>query len=65
MISQTNGSSNQTCFLGNALDSTQVLTDGSGTVTGTKTYEAFGAVRATTGSALGATKPGEPPREPT
>lgn len=49
LISQTDSAGVQTYFLGNALGSTEVLTDASGNVTGTRKYDVFGAVRSGTG----------------
>jgi RHS repeat-associated protein len=54
LISATDGSGNQTYFLHDGLGSTVALTDGSGNVTATYAYDAFGAVRSQTG---GATNP--------
>lgn len=50
LISQTDGSTNQTYFLTDGLGSTTGLTDGSGTVVGEYTYDVFGAVRTQTGT---------------
>lgn len=51
LISQTDNAGTQTYFLGNGLGSTEVLTDASGVVVATYKYDAFGAVRSSTGSA--------------
>lgn len=50
LISATDGSGNPTYFLRDGLGSTVALTDGSGSVTATYAYDAFGAVRSQTGS---------------
>jgi len=50
LISQTDGSGNQSYFLGNGLGSTEKLTDGSGNIVASYKYDIFGAVRASTGS---------------
>ena len=50
LVSQTDGSGNQSYFLGNGLGSTEALTDGSGNVAATYKYDVFGAVRGGTGS---------------
>jgi RHS repeat-associated protein len=49
LISKTNGTT-QEYYLTDGLGSTTGITDGSGTVTGTYAYDAFGAVRAQTGA---------------
>jgi RHS repeat-associated protein len=49
LISRTNGTT-QEYYLTDGLGSTTEITDGSGTVTGTYAYDAFGAVRAQTGA---------------
>jgi hypothetical protein len=51
LISQTDAAGAQTYLLGDGLGSTAALTDGSGAVTATLGYDAFGAVRSTTGTA--------------
>ena len=50
LISATDGSSNQTYFTYDGLGSTTDLTNGTGTVTDTYSYDVFGAVRASTSS---------------
>ena len=49
LISATDGSGDPTYFTYDGLGSTTDLTNGSGVVTGTYTYDVFGAVRAQTG----------------
>ena len=50
LVSQTDGAGSQTYLLANGLGSTEKLTDGSGTVVGTYKYDAFGAVRSSSGT---------------
>ncbi len=50
LVSQTDGSGAQTYFLPNGLGSTEKLTDGTGAVVGTYKYDAFGAVRSSSGT---------------
>jgi RHS repeat-associated protein len=51
LVSQTDAAGAQTYFLNDGLGSTAALTDGSGAVRATLAYDAFGAVRATSGAA--------------
>jgi RHS repeat-associated protein len=50
LVSQTNGAGAQTYMLSDGLGSTRALTDATGTVTATYDYDAFGALRASTGT---------------
>ncbi|HVP05850.1 MAG TPA: RHS repeat-associated core domain-containing protein [Dehalococcoidia bacterium] len=50
LISATDGGGDQTYYTYDGLGSTTDLTDGSGDVTDTYSYDVFGAVRASTGS---------------
>ncbi len=50
LISQTDGSGNQSYLLGNGLGSNEKLTDGSGNIVATYKYDVFGAVRSSSGS---------------
>jgi RHS repeat-associated protein len=50
LVSQTNGTGVQTYLLSDGLGSTRALTDASGSVTATYDYDAFGALRASTGT---------------
>ena len=50
LVSQTDGSGNRTYLLANGLGSTEKLTDGAGTVVGTYKYDAFGALRSSSGT---------------
>ncbi|MBI4301916.1 MAG: RHS repeat-associated core domain-containing protein [Chloroflexi bacterium] len=50
LISQTDSAGVQSYFLGNGLESTEALTDGSGNVIATYKYDVFGAVISSSGS---------------
>ena len=50
LISQTDGSGNQSYLLGNGLGSTEVLTDGSRNVTASHKYDVFGGVKCSSGA---------------
>jgi RHS repeat-associated protein len=50
LVSQTNGAGVQTYLLSDGLGSTRALTDASGAITATFDYDAFGALRASTGT---------------